>query len=245
MSSRKEEKERLRREREEAERRAQAGEGTRKRLAIALGAVLAVAAVVIVVLAVTGGDDQPEVGGDAPQNVSVPPQQTDDLEEAVEAAGCVYEEFPDEGNKHLGSQDATFDDYKTNPPTSGTHRPPPAAVDGVYVPGRSPDKESWVHTLEHGRVILQYAPGTPEQRRAQLEVVMNEELDGREPGYKTVVMENNTDMPFAVAAVAWRRYVACEEFTDAAFDALRAFRAENVENSLAPEAEFPWPFTGT
>jgi hypothetical protein len=51
-------------------------------------------------------------------------------------------------------------------------------------------------------------------------------------------------MPFEVAAVSWRRYVACEKFTDKSFDALRAFRSEVVDDGTAPEGDFPWPFTG-
>ncbi len=245
MSSRKEEKERLRREREEAERAAQAGAARRKRLGIVLGSVLALAVAGIVAFAVLGGDDGGGGGGGGGGKVAVPAQQTDDLQEAVKAAGCEFKEFEDEGNNHLPNREATFDEYKTNPPTSGTHRPPPAAPDGVYAPGGSPDKEEWVHTLEHGRVIFMYRSGTPKQRQDQLETLMNEKFDGRPGAYKTVLMENNTDMPFAVAAVGWSRYVGCKEFNEKTFDALRTFRSEFVEDEKAPEGEFPWPFTGT
>lgn len=241
MSSRKEEKERLRREREEAERAASASESRRKRIAAVLGGVLAIAVAVIVVLAVTGGDDGPG-GGDGPGNVNLPAQQVEDLQEAAQAAGCTVEEPEEEGNDHLPNDEASFDDYKSNPPTSGTHRPTPSQ-DGFYVAGRSPEPEAWVHSLEHGRVIFQYAPGTPQRRVDQLEKLMNEEFADQPSGFKTVVMENNTDMPFAVAGVAWGAYIGCERFDDAAFDALRAFREEYVTNSKAPEADFPWPMT--
>jgi hypothetical protein len=248
MSSRKEEKERLRREREEAERAAQASENRRKRLGIVLGSVLAVAVAIVIVLAVINGGGDGDDGGvsDPDSTAAIPASQTEDLEEAVKAAGCTYDTLPDEGNAHLDSVEGTFDDYKTNPPTSGTHRPMPgAAPDGVYPPGRSPDKENFVHTLEHGRVIFMYKPGTPKQRQDQLETLMNEEFDGQPKGYKTVLMENNTGMEHAVAAVSWRRWVVCDEFNDKVFDAFRAFRRENVDSELAPEPEFPWPYTGT
>ncbi len=245
MSSRKEEKERLRREREEAERAHRAAENRRKRLGIVLGGLLAVAVAAIVVFAVlSGGDDEtgPTRGGDG--DVAVPARKTTDLEEAVKAAGCTLTTHEDEGNTHLGTNEDTFDDYKTNPPTSGTHRPV-AAADGVYEPGRSADPENWVHTLEHGRVIFMYKPGTPANRRGQLETLMNEEFNGQPEGYKTVVMENNTEMTAAVAAVAWRRSMTCPQFNEQVFDALRAFRSENVDSELAPEPDFPWPYTGT
>jgi hypothetical protein len=169
----------------------------------------------------------------------LPPKQTSDLETAAQKAAARSKEAVDEGTKHLPDKEATFDGYKTNPPTSGTHRPPPAAPDGFYEPGSSPAKEDWVHTLEHGRVIFQYAPGTPQQRIDQLEALMNEEFGGQPGGFKTAVMENNTSMPFAVAAVSWSRFAGCEEFTDATFDVLRAFREKYV--GMAPEGDFPWP----
>lgn len=248
MASRKEEKERLRREREEAERAAKAAEARRKRLGLALGGLLAAAAIAaILAFGVLGGDDGGGGGdpGEPTSGAALPKERTSDLEEAVEAARCRFQTLPDEGNEHLASVEETFDDYKTNPPTSGKHRPMPAAApDGVYPPGGSPDKENWVHTLEHGRVIFMYKPGTPKQRRDQLETLMNEDVDGKGAAYKTVLMENNTDMPYAVAAVAWRRWVVCEQFTDGVFDALRAFRKENVDSELAPEPEFPYPYTG-
>lgn len=241
MSSRKEEKERLRREREEAERAAMASESRRRRIAAALGGALLVAIAVVVVLAVVGGGDGGGGGDDPRGPAALPPKQIDDLQEAARAAGCTIEEPEDEGNEHLPSQEATHDEYKSNPPTSGTHRPPPAAQDGIYLPGRSPDKENWVHTLEHGRVIFMYAPGTPERRRDQLETLMNEDVGEQPSGYKSVVMENNTNMPFAVAGVAWGAYVGCRTFNDRVFDALRAFRLEHIANPKAPEADFPWP----
>src|SRR5688500_18125127 len=168
MSSRKEEKERLRREREEAERAAMASEGRRKRLAIVLGSVLAVAVAVIVVLAVTSGDGEGSnqtQGGD----IAVPAKQISDLDEAAEAAGCKVEEHPAAGRGHT-SVDVT---YKTNPPTSGSHAPQ-AAQHGVYP--EPPDLEQSVHALEHGRVNVQYKPGTPQNQISQLETVVGEEV---------------------------------------------------------------------
>jgi hypothetical protein len=245
MASRKEEKERLRQEREQAEQAARASESRRKRLGIVLGGLLAVAVVAIVAFALlSGGDDSDKPRGPV-TNGDLPRTETEDLKEAVKAAGCVDKTWPDEGNQHLPNQKATFDDYKTNPPTSGTHRPPPAAFDGVYEPGNTPAKENWVHTLEHGRVIFQYKPGTPANRIKQLETLMNEGVNGQPGGFKTVLMENNTGMKAAVAALAWRRSVTCDDFNDKVFDAFRAFRSDALKNPLSPEADFPWPFNGT
>jgi len=46
-------------------------------------------------------------------------------------------------------------------------------------------------------------------------------------------MQNNSEMPFEVAAVAWRNYVGCPKFNDKSIAALRAFRDVYVDT--APE----------
>jgi hypothetical protein len=226
MSSRKEEKERLRREREEAERAAMASEGRRKRIAAVLGGVLLVAVAVIVVLAVTGGDDE---GNNQTQggNQAVPAKRISDLDEAAKAAGCTVRDHPNEGRGH-STADQT---YKTNPPTSGTHDPT-AAQDGVYP--EAPDLEQSVHALEHGRVNIQYRPGTPQNRINQLETVFNEDVRG-EAGYHTLLFENQSEMTAAVAVTGWTHSVTCPEFNDQVFDVVRAFREEMIAGKWASD----------
>ena len=245
MASRKEQKEALRAERERKAREAEAAERRRRLIGFGAAGVLAVAAIaaIVAVIALGGGgggdgDQQPGAGSGA--NVPLPAKRTDDLQAAVKAAGCTYKEAPEEAGGHLDSPEATFDDHKTNPPTSGTHSPS-SAPDGVYEPGNSPTKENWLHTMEHGRVIFMYKPGTEKRRRDQLETLMNEPVGDEPSAFKTVLMENNTKMPFAAAAVSWTRYVGCPEFNDRTFDALRAFRIKAIEDDVAPEGEFPWP----
>ena len=65
-----------------------------------------------------------------------------------------------------------------------------------------------------------YKPGTPAGRITQLQNLFNEPVLDSGNGYHSVLMQNNTKMPFAVAAVAWRNYVGCPEFTDKSLDAL-------------------------
>lgn len=220
MSSRKEEKERLRAEREERE-RAAAAKAKRNRLLQLIGGV-AVACAIIVGVAVavssSGGGDSDGGGADV---------DSGKLRAAAQSAGCVYRAFPDEGAEHV-TETLTAADYKTNPPTSGTHGPEPAA-DGLYVPGNEPAIENWVHTLEHGRVLLQYREGIERSAVGQLEALFNEDVGGSGGAYHSVLMQNNTKMPFEVAAVAWRHYMACREFTPQTVDALRTFREELVD----------------
>ena len=45
---------------------------------------------------------------------------------------------------------------------------PTAAEDGVYAAGNAPDLGLLVHTLEHGRIDVQYKPGTPAETVAQV-----------------------------------------------------------------------------
>lgn len=223
MSSRKEEKERLRQEREERE-RAAAAKAKRSRLLQLIGGVVVACAIIagVAVAVSSGGGDDIAGGADV---------DDDKLRNAAQAAGCVYRAFPDEGQDHV-TEELTKDDFDTNPPTSGPHHPEPAP-DGIYVPGNEPEIANWVHTLEHGRVLLQYRRGTDEGVVRQLEQLFNEDVRDSGGGYHSVLMRNNSDMPFEVAAVAWRHYVACREFTPEAIDAMRVFREELLDK--APE----------
>jgi hypothetical protein len=232
MASREEEK-RQRREAREAEQHAAEQSSKRKRLVLIGGAIAAAIAVIIagvVLVAGGGGDDDMKIGatGGSTDGKPVPEQQTKDFDEALKASDCTFTEHPSEGSTH---SEEPFSDYKTNPPTSGTHNPVPAA-DGVYEPGNGPDPNNWVHSLEHGRVIIQYAPGTPPDRIAQLATLTGESVKGS-PGYHILLMENTTKMPYEVAALTWTRTLGCKEFTDASFDAIRVFRDRFVDK--APE----------
>jgi hypothetical protein len=224
MSSRQEEKERRKRERQEAEQAAQAGTARKKRMQIVFGgviALIAVIAIVVVVAGVFGGSDsEVEVAkGDA----AIPAKQESDLKKAAAAAGCKLVDPPNEG---AGHEEKTFkaSDYKSNPPTSGTHFPT-WYDDGVYAAGNSPELGRLVHTLEHGRIDVQYKPGTDAKTIAQLETLVNES-DG---GYHMLLFQNETKMPYAVAASAWDHYIGCPTMNPKVFDAFRAFRLAHID----------------
>jgi hypothetical protein len=226
VASRKDEKERLRKEREERQRAEANQAASKRRLQLVGGGVLgivAIAAVIGAIVASSGGDDNSSGGGDkAYAAASIPARKTTDFDEAVKAAGCFYKNYPSEGRTHLPSDTATNDKYKTNPPTSGDHRPT-AAADGVYAPANTPDKENYVHTLEHGRIELQYAPNAPQKVKDQLNTLLNEENKGGK-GYHMLLFQNNTNMPYQVAATAWTQLLGCKTVNDKTWDALRAFR---------------------
>src|SRR4029079_8053407 len=89
-------------------------------------------------------------------------------------------------------------DYKTNPPTS-CNRNPVWYQDGIYNPGDVPNLGKLVHPLEHGRVEIQYKPGTPQSVVTQLEALYQESSQG----YHMLLFKNTTGMKYQVAATAW------------------------------------------
>jgi hypothetical protein len=226
MSSRQEEKERRRLERLEREQAEQAAAGRRKRLQFVFAgllAVLVVAGVVAVAAGVVGGGGSGDPSKASSNGVKLPAQQTADLKQAAAAANCKVVNAPIEGNTHE-TKDFKASDYKTNPPTSGNHNPK-WYEDGVYNPGDVPRLGMIVHPLEHGRIELQYKPGTPKQTVDQLEALVSEE----DNGYHMLMFQNTTNMPYAVAAAAWGHYVGCPTMNDKVFDALRAFHDSFID----------------
>ena len=227
MASRQEEKERRRQERLEREQAEARRASRRKRMQLAFGGALALAAiagiVIAVVVATGGGDSGPTKADQTASTVKLPTQQTSDIQEAAKAAGCTLTNPAFEGANHA-QKDFKPSDYKTNPPTSGNHTPD-WYEDGIYAPGDVPRLGKQVHTLEHGRIDVQYKPGTPESTVAQLEALLAEQSGG----YHMLLYENATDMPYAVAATAWGHLLGCNEMNDKVFDALRTFRARYID----------------
>jgi hypothetical protein len=206
VSSRAEEKERRRREREAQELAARTAASRRRAIQVGAGALALIAVIAVVALLALGGG-----GGDDVASAS-------EIRADARSAGCTFREFPSEGRDHTTGRVT----YRTNPPTSGGHNPL-AAPDGVYKPGNEPNKENSVHSLEHGRVLFQYAEGTPQAQVDRLVELAQEELKGSE-GYHTLVFRNNTDMPARFAAVSWTRSVTCDRLDDSSLDVMRKFR---------------------
>jgi hypothetical protein len=225
VSSRQEEKERRRRERLEREQADAKRASRRKRMQLAFGGVLALAVIagIVVVVFVLGGSDTNGKAKTPTSTAKLPTQQVSDIKEAAKAAGCTLENPAYEGANH---EQKTFkpSDYKTNPPTSGNHTPD-WYDDGIYAPGDTPNLGKTVHPLEHGRIEIQYKPGTPKATVDKLEALLAENDDG----YHMLLFENTTGMTAAVAAVAWTHSVTCPEMNDKVFDAFRTFRARYID----------------
>jgi hypothetical protein len=146
--------------------------------------------------------------------------QLTQLRRAAAAARCSLASFPSEGRTHT----TAHVHYRTNPPTSGPHNPLPAA-DRVYVV--APPPENYVHTLEHGRIELQYRPDAPATVRDALRRVYSEFT------HHVLLFPNNTGMDFEVAATAWKHRLGCAHFNSKVPDALRRFRDTYMDR--APE----------
>jgi hypothetical protein len=235
MATRKEEKERLRAARLEAERRE--SQAARKRLILGYGAagILTLAVLVGIVVAIASGGggsdgDTPAaahidtgtgvlngVAPDAREGATPPELQNLDLENAADEAGCTLRlNLPNEGSTHL-EPDAKPPNYRTNPPTSGDHVITEfVQADGAYA--ESPESIQFVHSLEHGRIEIQYAPDLPEADQLALKGIFDESPSG-------VLMFPNRNMPYEVAATAWTQLMGCKRYEGAkTLDAIRNFR---------------------
>lgn len=249
------ERERLRQERIAAEQNA--GKSDRNRLLIGYAVVSTVvlaAAVLIFVLVSGGGDDSGASSGDAHINtntqvgntngvtpderagIAPPAVKVTDLDEAAKKAGCeVKLELKDEGNTHL-ARGSEPPEYGTNPPTSGNHvEAPYQQADGAY--SESPDPMNVVHSLEHGRLAIQYSPDLPEQDQLELKGLYD-------TMYGASLLFPNEEMPYAVAATTWTNMIGCDEYKGAAtLDAIRAFGKETW-GKYGGEPVFAFKFTG-
>lgn len=231
MASRKDQKEKLRREREEREAAAKAAARRRRLMGYgaAGGVVAIVAGVLLVVLVAGGGDDGGGGGGLLPDGGEVPAQEITDLDEAAEAAGCELESVTAKSRDHTGDL-AEAVAYDTKPPTSGKHYEIPKE-DGAYED--APDPKELVHSLEHGRVVVWFKRNLPEDDRANLKALFDEDE------YQMILIPDTTGMTYAVAATAWNadpqpngtgRLLGCPSVKPELYDAIRAFREEHRSN---------------
>ena len=149
--------------------------------------------------------------GTAPAAVKVT-----NLKQAAKEAGCVLRlELKDEGKTHL-PQTATTPDYGTNPPTSGDHvEPPYQQADGAY--SEMPGEINIVHSLEHGRMQIQYSPDLPEEDQLELKGLYDTMYGG-------TLLFPNENMDYEVAATTWTNILGCDEYKGAiTLDAIRDF----------------------
>jgi Protein of unknown function (DUF3105) len=247
------EREKLRQERIEAEQREKRGGNSRLILAYAIGSTVVLAIAVLVFILATGGGDS-SAQGDAHINVNaqfgstngvtpderegIPPPapKVTDLKQAAKQAGCKLElHLEDEGHEHIPPK-SPEPNYKTNPPTSGNHVDPPyQQADGAY--SEEPEAIDYVHSLEHGRMEIQYAPSLPEKEQLELKGLYD-------TMYGATLLFPNKKMPYQVAATTWTNLLGCPEYKGSiTLDAIRAFGKETW-GKYGGEPVFGFKFTG-
>ncbi len=247
------EREKRRQERIESER--EDASSNRSRLivgyAIASTAVLAIAVVVFIL---ASGGDSGGAQGDAHINLNAaigstngikpddragtapPAVKVADVKAAAKQAGCDLKlGLKDEGKEHI-PQGSPPPDYKTNPPTSGNHvEPPYQQADGAYA--EMPDEIDFVHSLEHGRMEIQYSPDLPEKDQLALKGVYD-------TMYGATLLFPNDKMPYDVAATTWTNLIGCPTYKGAiTLDAIRDF-GKLTWGKFGGEPVEAFPFTG-
>ncbi len=107
-------------------------------------------------------------------------------------------QYASEGSQHVPEGAPT--QYRTRPPSSGNHYDQPAPY-GVFE--RAVPPGNFVHTLEHGAVVVLYRPDLCDQSCVgQLRDVYQSAPRGKYGTVKMTVLPYQ-DMDHAIAAVAW------------------------------------------
>jgi hypothetical protein len=237
VASRKEEKERRRQERLAREQAARQRARARRLYSYIAGGVLGVAAIAAVVIVIVAGGGSSSSGSSGSYSIKAkntlqpPPQKTSDLFVAAKLAGCELKNPAIQGRTHIPSSTPT-PKYSTNPPTSGNHDPVPTP-DGVY--SQEPGSRHFVHTLEHGRVELQYSPSISGKRKRQLGGLFNQDPH-------LMLMFPNSTMPYKVAIASWAHLAGCKRVTDASFDVIRDFISRYRDTAPEPSGSQPANF---
>jgi len=226
------EREQLRQERIEGEASEQSSGRNRLIVGYAIASTVVLAIAVLVFVLASGGDEAAKGEAHINLNLSIgstngiqpddragtapAPVEVANLAAAAKRAGCELRlHLKDEGHEHIPAGSPT-PDYKTNPPTSGAHvEPPYQQADGAY--SEMPAEIDFVHSLEHGRLEIQYSPDLPEEDQLALKGVYD-------TMYGATLLFPNDKMPYEVAATTWTNLLGCPTYKgQATLDAIRDF----------------------
>lgn len=163
-----------------------------------------------------------ETGGPAstgPGDQAEPVSEKPFDKQARAAAGCTeIESQPDRGQDHTDSPDDDVD-YEDNPPTSGKHSPQPQPW-GLY--NEEIRDEAFVHSLEHGHMVVLYKGLDNEQ--------VDKLLSFRDKDPYHIVMAPRSENPKdGVYMITWRRKLFCEEPSAEAWQAMLEYRDTGPE----------------
>jgi Protein of unknown function (DUF3105) len=109
-------------------------------------------------------------------------------------------QIPDEGREHVPVGSSI--PYRAHPPSSGPHYPAPAPT-GVYPDGLLTG--FWVHSLEHGYIVLAVKPPIPQSLLPVFNTMVTDFPKSKFGSVKLVIVPYDEMLhPFAVLAWDWR-----------------------------------------
>ncbi len=114
---------------------------------------------------------------------------------------------PNEGNAHVAP--GTMIIYRTYPPSSGPHYPStaPYGFSDVEIP-----EGYFVHSMEHGAVVLYYRPDVSDAVKQQLKDLFNKLPPSKYGSVKLIVTPYTTGMTTPLAIAAWDRLLLMKEY---------------------------------
>ncbi len=117
---------------------------------------------------------------------------------------------PDEGRTHVDQ--GTPVNYKNDPPASGSHYPTWIRA-GVY--SEPLEKGNWVHSLEHGYVVILYnCPAGCPQLQDQLRQFYESAPKSSRYNYQKLVIAPYPTLTHQIAAVAWDHIFDLDQFDE-------------------------------
>lgn len=110
---------------------------------------------------------------------------------------------------HISERAAADVVYNSNPPTSGPHFSA-AVAPGIYQSYLPPGLT--VHSLEHGRVVIHYRTGTPDDVVGMLESIAKRYAPN-------IVLTPNPEIETSIALTAWGRIDKLDHYDEARISA--------------------------
>lgn len=169
---------------------------------------LSVVGLIVLVLAVLAGG-----GYLISQSLSKPAIAADCLDRSTPPAPREFDPtnpgrtVPDEGQRHVNAGSPLR--FEANPPTSGNHYASPTPR-GVYTEARSPG--NWVHSLEHGYIVVLYCPSDSPELVQQLRQFYESAPRSTKYAYQKLVVTPYDNMKHRLAIVAWNHIDEMDRF---------------------------------
>jgi hypothetical protein len=120
--------------------------------------------------------------------------------------------------RNAGCRVSEFDNRDHNPPVSGRFVERERTADGSYAGRRPPSLEATIHSLYHGRVLVQYRADLPAREVRKLDRLVTSDSD------RVLLFANQTGMRQPVAATSYLSVMTCPRVDARTLHALRVYR---------------------